>query len=217
MSRFKRLKQFAKDFSEETIWETRNYSHGFLNGLFYAIGILEGKNPEHFDQPEIETVTDRVSGIGRFWINSNIPSVRKNHRPNPKDVEVLVMMPDGNLLKLTDVYSIEPGPITVDGYMTAKIEVHLGGYGMPETTFKIEADNIVISPGPSWRDHIKPGDHHTILSEYDDGSAVCLSSYGGGASAEGAYGTVSLSRHLSDGTVAFRDFIAINDWHDNPV
>ncbi|WP_029061743.1 hypothetical protein [Labrenzia sp. DG1229] len=69
---------------------------------------------------------------------------------------------------------------------------------------------------PSWRDHVEPGEHHTVLAEYDDGSAICLSGYAGGGAPGGAWSSMTLMRIDAQGETTFREFVSSDpDWHKN--
>ncbi|MBO6507325.1 MAG: hypothetical protein JJ979_02375 [Roseibium sp.] len=70
----------------------------------------------------------------------------------------------------------------------------------------------------TWRDHIQPGEQYTVLAEYDDGSAVCLSSYTGGGSALGTWGGLTLMKIEADGQTTLRDYAAVQSvWRQAPV
>ena len=58
----------------------------------------------------------------------------------------------------------------------------------------------------SWRDYIKDGEHYTVLAEYDDGSAVCMAGYAGGAAPGGAWSTLTLMEISASGHVTFMGY-----------
>lgn len=64
----------------------------------------------------------------------------------------------------------------------------------------------------TWRDHISPDEKCTVLSEYDDGSAVCLSGYAGGGSILGVWGSVTLMKIEANGSTTFRTYKTDSDW-----
>lgn len=67
-----------------------------------------------------------------------------------------------------------------------------------------------------WTDHVPEEERGGLLTSYDDGSAVFMSSTTGGASAAGSWGKLTLMRVLSDGTTEFRDYAAKGDWIKSP-
>lgn len=52
---------------------------------------------------------------------------------------------------------------------------------------------------------------------FDNGSDVYLSSFSGGASKEGLFGRIKMMKIDADGSVHFRDYIAINDWRPSTI
>lgn len=70
----------------------------------------------------------------------------------------------------------------------------------------------------SWRDHVDTAEHLTVLEEYDDGSVICLSSYAGGGSNTGLWGSLTLMRVTATGEMTFRDYAALqSDWYPSEV
>lgn len=69
----------------------------------------------------------------------------------------------------------------------------------------------------TWRDYIEPDEVYTILEELDDGSAVVLASYAGGANEKGEWGELTLMKLTADGETYFRHFEATEDWQDSGV
>ena len=69
----------------------------------------------------------------------------------------------------------------------------------------------------AWEDHVPKDERGGLLAQYDDGSAVFLSSYSGGADLAGLWGRIKLMRVASDGETTFRDYRANGEWEPSGV
>ena len=56
-----------------------------------------------------------------------------------------------------------------------------------------------------------------LISEYDNGEKLLLSSYAGGGSKGGYMSEVTFMRELSDGTVQFRKYVPAEDWRESDL
>lgn len=56
-----------------------------------------------------------------------------------------------------------------------------------------------------------------LIVKSDDGTAVYLSSYSGGASPHGILGQLRLMRENADGSTDFREYNAVSDWQPSDL
>lgn len=64
----------------------------------------------------------------------------------------------------------------------------------------------------TWKDHVPADQAEALIEEHDDGSAIFLSSYDGGAAKKGAWGGITLMHINSDGDTTFRRLEAVSGW-----
>jgi hypothetical protein len=78
-------------------------------------------------------------------------------------------------------------------------------------------DEADAASKPNCTHHVQADERSWLLEILDDGSAISLCAYSGGASVNGVWGSLTLMRIEADGNKTFRKYVALSDWSSDGV
>ena len=131
-------------------------------------------------------------------------------------VEWLVSTPAEEAAEAADTAFLNAQDDEADAALASKMEaLVMGVAAFVEDADNAASDATTARPAASklnCTDDVRADERSWLLEILDDGSAISLRAYSGGASDEGAWGSLILMRVEADGTKTFRNYVALSDW-----